>query len=73
MRLRTIFSELVSVVTKEKKLNIIKRLDQGQLQPKLDIPGMICPSRESNLREATTLEKNCSNSLLVDIRNIKHV
>jgi hypothetical protein len=35
-------------------------LDQGHLHPKLEVPG----------REASTLEKSCSNSLLISIRNI---
>jgi hypothetical protein len=52
----------------------MKRLDQGHLHPKLEVPGLI-PGRESNLGlyvcwEASTLEKSHSNSLLIAIRNI---
>jgi len=26
----------------------LKRLDQGHLHPKLEVPGLTCPGRESN-------------------------
>jgi hypothetical protein len=39
----------------------MKRLDQGHLHPKLEIPGLICSGREENLDlrrwEASTLEQ----------------
>jgi hypothetical protein len=45
----------------------MKRLDQGNLHPKLEVPGLTCPGLKSNLglhggRRA--LEKSHSNSLL---------
>ncbi len=52
----------------------MERLDQGHLHPKLEVPGLRCPDRESNLEtprsEASTLEKSDSNSLLIAILNI---
>ncbi len=51
----------------------MKRLDQGHLHPKLEVPGLTCAGRESNpgLRrwEASTLEKSHSHDLLTAIRN----
>ncbi len=47
----------------------MKRLDQGHHHPKLEVPRLTCPSRESNPGlpgwEASTLEKSHSNSFLI--------
>ncbi len=50
----------------------MKKLDQGHLHPELEVPGLTCPSQESNLGqwEASTLEKSHSNRLLIAIQNI---
>ncbi len=40
----------------------MKRRDQGHLHPKLDVPRLTCPGRESN---PNTLEESHSNSLLI--------
>ena len=31
-----------------RKTKVVKRLDQGHLHPKLEVPGLTCPGRESN-------------------------
>jgi hypothetical protein len=52
----------------------MKRLDQGYLHPKLEVPELTCPGRKSNpglhLWEASILEKSHSNSLLIALLNI---
>jgi hypothetical protein len=42
----------------------MKRLDQGHLHPKLEVPGLTCAGRESN-PGASTQEKSHSNSLFI--------
>ncbi len=53
---------------------VLKRLDQGHLHPKLEVPRLTCPEQESHtgpLRwEASALEKSNSNSLLIAFPNI---
>jgi hypothetical protein len=49
-------------------LHTMKRLDQGHLHPKPEVPRLTCPGRELNPGpwwEAKTLEKSHSNRLLV--------
>ncbi len=50
--------------------SIIKRRDQAHLHPKLEVPRLTCPGRESNPRASTVGGKSRSNSLLKVIRNI---
>ncbi len=57
-----------------RQVTIMKRLDQGHLHPKLEVPGLTCTGQESNPGplqwEGSTLEKSHSNILLIAIRNI---
>jgi hypothetical protein len=41
-------SQQVREVVERNVKKIMKRLDQGYLHPKLEIPGLTCPGRESN-------------------------
>jgi hypothetical protein len=46
----------------------MKRLDQGHLHPKLQVPGLTCPGGESNLQwEASTLEKEPFEQVVIAI------
>jgi hypothetical protein len=59
-------------VSNHVRVTTMKRLDQGHLHPKLEVPGLTCPGRESNPAfpvEGGTLEKSHSNSFLISIRN----
>jgi hypothetical protein len=50
----------------------MERLDQGHLHPKLEVPGLTCPGRDSNsglLRGMRALEKSHPDSLLIAIQN----
>ncbi len=50
----------------------MERLDQGHLHPKLEVPGLTCPGRDSNsglLRGMRALEKSHPDSLLISIQN----
>ncbi len=52
----------------------MKRLDKGHLHPKLEVPGLTCPGRESNPRASTVggehSRKKTFEHLLTAIRNI---
>jgi hypothetical protein len=41
---------ILTVLAKGEQLKnkALKRLDQGHLHPKLEVPGLTCPGRESN-------------------------